>query len=250
MGGSTAAPGQQHNFSVSTTGLIFKEGSDHNMGSNLAKYDEQPLSAASGGLEPLPTGGRWVRDGNTVLTWGAKRLSWSAADCTIYEGDEIGGEVLFKIAHNDLRDRAVFDAHGVEIPTGYRRKMMSMLPVARIYWEVDGKVMIYATVKRIFGLRPSFGIHMHNPPVELDDMDNVVLGNPEFRVEASCMGHFHVMQGAEGGDEKQVKVATVRKDVLDLKENFPLHITIGPKMDLLFLCLVIGAVQEINAQQN
>ena len=25
--------------------------------------------------------------------------------------------------------------------------------VARIYWEVDGKVMIYATVKRIFGMR-------------------------------------------------------------------------------------------------
>lgn len=86
-----------------------------------------------------------------------QRLSWSAADCTIYEGDETGGkvnlsltnitllitimviilsiiititwQVLFKIAHNDLRDRAVFDANGVEIPTGYRRKMLAMLPV-------------------------------------------------------------------------------------------------------------------------
>jgi hypothetical protein len=58
-----------------------------------------------------------------------QRLSWSAADCTIYEGDETGGKVLFKIAHNDLRDRAVFDANGVEIPTGYRRKMLAMLPV-------------------------------------------------------------------------------------------------------------------------
>ena len=38
-------------------------------------------------------------------------------------------QVLFKIAHNDLRDRAVFDANGVEIPTGYRRKMLAMLPV-------------------------------------------------------------------------------------------------------------------------
>jgi len=220
------------------------------MGSSISKYDEQPLATASGGLEPLPTGGRWVRDGNTTLTLRAKRLSWSAADATVYEGDEVGGEVLFKIAHNNLRDRAVFDANGVEIPTGYRRKMMSMLPVARIYWEVDGKVMIYATVKRIFGLRPSFGIHMHNPPLELDAMDDVVLENPEYRVEASCMGHFHILQGPEGDDLKQVKVATVRKDITDLKENFPLHITIGPKMDLLFLCLVIGAVQEINAQQN
>ena len=39
-------------------------------------------------------------------------------------------QVLFKISHNDLRDRAVFDANGVEIPTGYRRKMLSMLPVS------------------------------------------------------------------------------------------------------------------------
>ena len=74
--------------------------------------------------------------------------------------------------------------------------------VARIYWEVEGKVMIYATVKRIFGMRwtlifkktanfsfvslssfnliilltcrPAFGIHMHNPPIELDAMDDVV----------------------------------------------------------------------------
>ena len=37
-------------------------------------------------------------------------------------------------------------------------------------------------------------------------------------------------QGPEGEDEKQVKVATVRKDVWDLKENFPLHITVGPKV--------------------
>ena len=36
--------------------------------------------------------------------------------------------------------------------------------------------------------------------------------------------------GPEGEDEKQVKVATVRKDVWDLKENFPLHITVGPKV--------------------
>merc|ERR1712203_1220211 len=227
-----------------------RRATEDNMGSHLSKYDDLPLSTASGGLEPLPTGGRWVRDGNTVLTLRAKRLSWSAADCTIYEGDETGGQVLFKISHNDLRDRAVFDANEVEIPTGYRRKMLSMLPVARIYWEVDGKVMIYATVKRIFGMRPSFGIHMHNPPVELDAMDDVTLGDPDFRVEASCAGHFLILQGREGEDEEQVKVATVRKDIWDLKENFPLHITVGPKMDLLFLCLVIGAVQEINAQSQ
>ena len=57
---------------------------------------------------------------------------------------------------------------------------------------------------------------MHNPPVELDAMDDVVgdnqydleiakqsnfilskfqvLENPEYRVEASCMGHFHILQ--------------------------------------------------------
>ena len=89
------------------------------------RYEELPLATASGGLEPLPTGGQWVRDGNTVLTLRAKvlffgmkanyddwddfmmmimvlanfpttifqRLSWSAADCTIYEGDETGGKV-------------------------------------------------------------------------------------------------------------------------------------------------------------
>ena len=38
------------------------------------------------------------------------------------------------------------------------------------------------------------------------------------------------IQGPEGDDEKQVKVATVRKDNTALMENFPLHITIGPKV--------------------
>merc|ERR1712032_1765209 len=90
-----------------------------------------------------------------------------------------------------MRDRAVFDANGVEIPTGYRRKMLSMLPVARIYWEVDGKVMIHATVKRICGLRPSFGVHMHNPPLELDAMDDVVgSGKPRLSGGGQLHGTF------------------------------------------------------------
>ena len=32
------------------------------------RYDEMPFSTASAGLEPLPTGGRWLRDEDTVLT--------------------------------------------------------------------------------------------------------------------------------------------------------------------------------------
>ena len=77
-------------------------------------------------------------------------------------------------------------------------------------------------------------------------------------------------------DEKVVKVANVKKDNynINIMENFPMDIEIGPnvrklksmkqnvkqhahnltksypQMDLLFLCLVIGAVQEINAQQS
>ena len=77
-------------------------------------------------------------------------------------------------------------------------------------------------------------------------------------------------------DEKVVKVAKVKKDNynINIMENFPMDIEIGPnvrklksmkqnvkqhahnltkfypQMDLLFLCLVIGAVQEINAQQS
>ena len=31
--------------------------------------------------------------------------------------------------------------------------LLTTCQVARIYWEVEGKVMIYATVKRIFGMR-------------------------------------------------------------------------------------------------
>ena len=84
------------------------------------------------------------------------------------------------------------------------------------------------------------------------------------------------IQGAEGDDEKQVKVATVRKDNFAMFENFPLHISVGPKVgssqhpgwlwwvdnlvtcsggltlqvDLLFICLLVAAVQEINAQKN
>ena len=43
----------------------------------------------------------------------------------------------------------------VALPT--KSELLSILTttcqVARIYWEVDGKVKIYATVKRIFGMR-------------------------------------------------------------------------------------------------
>ena len=39
------------------------------------RYEGLPLATASGGLEPLPTGGQWVRDGNTILTLRAKVLS-------------------------------------------------------------------------------------------------------------------------------------------------------------------------------
>ena len=45
------------------------------------------------------------------------------------------------------------------------------------------------------------------------------------------------IQGAEGDDEKQVKVATVRKDNTALMENFPLHITIGPKVKVALFSL-------------
>ena len=31
--------------------------------------------------------------------------------------------------------------------------LLTTCQVARIYWEVEGKVKIYATVKRIFGMR-------------------------------------------------------------------------------------------------
>merc|ERR1711953_489385 len=227
--------------------VISKEESvNHNMGSNLAKYDEMPFSTASGGLEPLPTGGRWVRDENAVLTLQANRFLGGFGEATIYEGD---GKVLFKIARSDSRWRAVSDRIVVEIPTGYqmRGRWKITPPVARIYWRLDGKVMIYATVKPILTLRPwtsgSFGIHMHNPPLELNAMHEVVLKNPEYRVVPAFMhpSRFRIMQYPKGDDEKPVKVATV-KDVCD---GVPRDITIGPKVDLLFPCLVIAAVQEL-----
>ena len=49
---------------------------------SYCRYEELPLATASGGLEPLPTGGQWVRDGNTILTLRAKVLSRSPT--TIY----------------------------------------------------------------------------------------------------------------------------------------------------------------------
>ena len=71
----------------------------------------------------------------------AEALSWTRADCSIYEGEDAGGQLLFRfhhhhhyqrlhhphdhlhdsplrIEHNDLRDRAVFDSDGQELPTG------------------------------------------------------------------------------------------------------------------------------------
>ena len=42
---------------------------------SCCRYDELPLATASGGLGPLPTGGQWVRDGNTILTLRAKVLA-------------------------------------------------------------------------------------------------------------------------------------------------------------------------------
>ena len=159
-------------------------------------------------------------------------MSWTMADCAIYEGDEVSGTQLFTISHNDLRDRAVFDSSGTEIPTGYRRKMMSMMPMAHIYWEVEGKTMIYATVKKVFQFRTAFGVFLHNPPMELEADDTMDWGNdretPDFRVEVSTAGHLIILQGDV--ENNPVKIATVQKDNFDLMENFPLHITIGPQV--------------------
>merc|ERR1719433_2328176 len=85
----------------------------------------------------------------------------------------------------------------------------------------------------------------------IEDCDHRELADtPDFRIEATLGGHFVILQGND--DEKLVKVANVKKDNynINIMENFPMDIEIGPNMDLLFLCLVIGAVQEINAQQS
>ena len=156
-------------------------------------------------------------------------LSWAHADCTIYEGDEASGTQLFKISHNDMRDRAVLDTSGAEIPTGYKRKLLSLMPRAYIYWEVEGQTMIYATVKKTFGLRPAFGVFLHNPPVAAEAADTIELGErPDLTVDGSAMGHFVILQGDVEKDP--VKIAVVKKDNMGLMENFPLHITIGPKV--------------------
>merc|ERR1712226_729121 len=107
--------------------------------------------------------------------------------------------------------------------------------------------MIFATVKTLMQLRPAFGVYLHDPPVELEAIDDVALESPDLRVELSLSGHFTILQGDE---DSLVKVATVRKDNFAMFENFPLHISVGPKVDLLFICLLVAAVQEINAQKN
>ena len=139
-------------------------------------------------------------------------------------------------------------------------------------------------------MKPSFGVFMHNPPIMIEDCDHRELADdPDFRIEATLGGHFVILQvwrvleifywqnDFKGDDdEKVVKVANVKKDNynINIMENFPMDIEIGPnvrklvsmrqnvkqhahnltksypQMDLLFLCLVIGAVQEINAQQS
>ena len=204
------------------------------MGSHLSKYDDLPLATAAGGLEPLPTGGRWVRPEETTLTLRAKIMSWTHAECDIYEGDGTGGERLLRIEGNDLRDRAVYDSTGVEIPTGYRRRLAAAMAVAHIYYETEGKVMCYASVKKIFQLRPAFGVFLHNPPVELNPDDTKALEEnletPDLTVECSAMGHFVILQGDP--ENNPIKVATVKKENTGWTENFPLHITIGPKVSL------------------
>ena len=139
-------------------------------------------------------------------------------------------------------------------------------------------------------MKPSFGVFMHNPPIMIEDCDHRELADePDFRIEATLGGHFVILQvwrvleifywqnDSKGNDdERVVKVANVKKDNynINIMENFPMDIEIGPnvrklksmkqnvkqhahnltkfypQMDLLFLCLVIGAVQEINAQQS
>merc|ERR1719319_582569 len=124
-----------------------------------------------------------------------------------------------------------------------------MLPLARVYWEVEGKVMVYATVKKILQMKPAFGVYLHSPPLELES-PTLDLGpgtlEPDLRIECNARGHFTILQGDLGNNP--VKVATVKKDNLDIKENFPLHIQVAEKVDRLFVCLVIGAVHEINVQ--
>ena len=87
--------------------------------------------------------------------------------------------------------------------------------------------MILATVKTLMQMRPAFGVYLHDPPVELEAMDDVALENPDLKVELSAAGHFTILQGEE---DALVKVATVKKDNFAMFENFPLHIAVGPKV--------------------
>ena len=55
--------------------------------------------------------------------------------------------------------------------------------------------MVFATVKKTGSMmKPSFGVFLHNPSINLEDCDALELENPAFRIEATLGGHFVILQ--------------------------------------------------------
>jgi len=219
------------------------------MGCTGSQYEHVPVTGHHDGpLEVIPCNQRYVSQDNTVLKLKEKFFSFSGDDFTV---KDLSKNVWFKINSQtfSMRDkRTMMDNEGVEI-AGYRKKLMSLHATAYITGEVDGKTVVYASVKQnsMMSLTASADVYIHNPPMDVDTVTTDGL-TPRIIVEGDFMAKKYDFM--MGGRENPYKVAQVVRKWMTSYENNAYFVNIGTNMDIAFVCMCAMAIDEIFCEQR
>ena len=196
----------------------------------------------------ISTNSRYIKQEPMVLKLKEKYFCWSGDDATV---KDLSKNVWFKIDAETLSmssKRTMMDAEG-KIIAGYRKKLLSLYATAYITKEVEGKTLVYATVKKesMMSFVASAEIFIHNPPMDLDSVTTDGLA-PQIRVEGDFMAKkYDFMMGSR---DNPYKVAQVVRKWLTTYENNCYFINIGTNIDIAFICMAAMAIDELFTEGN
>merc|ERR1712183_380472 len=214
------------------------------MGCVGSQYDDVPVTGHQGALEVLPNNHQYINQEPTVLKLKEKFFSFSGDDCVI---TDLNGSTWFKINAETFsmsNKRSLLDTEGKPI-AGYRKKLLSMHATAYITGEVDGKTVVYATIKKesMMSFTASADIYLHNPPMDIDNVtsDGLV---PTITVEGDFMAKkYDFMMGTRG--TRPVKVAQVVRKWMEWNDRNPYFVNVCKNMDVAFVCMCAMAIDEL-----
>eukprot|EP00092_Neocalanus_flemingeri_P011984 GFUD01012921.1.p1 GENE.GFUD01012921.1~~GFUD01012921.1.p1 ORF type:complete len:239 (+),score=46.11 GFUD01012921.1:60-719(+) len=219
------------------------------MGCVGSAYDDVPVTGYQGGaLEVLPNNQQYVQQEPTILKLKEKFFSFSGDDCVI---KDLSGSTWFKINAETFsmsNKRSMMDTEG-RVIAGYRKKLLSMHATAYITGEVNGRTLVYATIKKesMMSFVASAEIFLHNPPVDIDNVTTDGL-NAEIRVEGDFFAKKYDFM--MGNRDNPYKVAQVVRKWMTFMENNSYYVNIGTNMDVAFVCMCAMAIDELFCEQK